>query len=72
MTYRQLLHKLKIMSRDEPERLDTPVVVADDHDQECYLVDDLYDVWDDNECIDDSRLMLIYNVDDKDTGEYNG
>ncbi len=65
MTYKELLHKLKIVERNEPARLNNEVIIMDDQTEICQSVDDLYDVWDDQDDIKQVLLLLI-NVDNGD------
>ena len=65
MTYKELLHKLKIVERNEPARLNEEVIIMDDKTDEQQNVEDLYDVWDDQDDVKQA-LLLLTNVDNGD------
>ena len=65
MIFKELLHKLKIIERNEPERLLEEVIIMDDQTEVYQSVDDLYDVWDDQDDVKQVLLLLI-NVDNGD------
>ena len=62
MTYKELLHKLKIVERKEPARLNEEVIIMDDQTEIYQSVEDLYDVWDDQDDVKQA-LLLLTNVD---------
>ena len=62
MTYKELLHKLKIVERKEPARLNEEVIIMDDKTDEQQTVDDLYDVWDSEDAVE-QVFILLTNVD---------
>ena len=65
MTYKELLHKLKIVERNAPARLNEEVIIMDDKTDEQQNVEDLYDVWDDQDDVKQA-LLLLTNVDNGD------
>ena len=61
MTFKELLHKLKIIERNEPERLLEDVIVMDDQTEQIQSIDDIYDVWDDEDDVK-QVLTLLTNI----------
>ena len=59
MTFKELLHKLKIMEENEPEQLENIVMVLDDKSDQFYLIDDLYAVFDEDNEVEQVPSLLF-------------
>ena len=64
MTYRELLHYLKLLETDESDQLDKDVTVYDVQNEEYYRVDD-FDKTESVDVLEADHPFFVFNEDDR-------